>query len=167
MPSDAARPPKQLSIDELESYLHTNIPLTRAMQVTVRGISDQGVTLAAPFAPNINHHETVFGGSVSTLATLAAWYQVHTRLLSEGIVSRLVIQRSTMEYEAQMCGDFTATSAFAREGDWPGFLKLLRRRGKARIAVTALVASAGEIAGQFHGEFVALEAGHARAETDV
>jgi thioesterase domain-containing protein len=32
-----------------------------------------GVTLRAPLAPTTNHRKTVFGGSASALAILAAW----------------------------------------------------------------------------------------------
>ena len=56
----------------LENYLHEHIPLSKAMGVTVRSVSGEAVTLAAPLAPNINHRETVFGGSASALAILAA-----------------------------------------------------------------------------------------------
>ncbi len=58
---------------ELERYLQDRIPLSRAMAVEVRTASPAGVTLFAPLAPNINHRDTVFGGSASALAILAAW----------------------------------------------------------------------------------------------
>lgn len=150
--------PEVISPLELERYLHQHIPLTRAMQVSVRGVSRQGITLGAPLAPNINHHETAFGGSLATLATLSAWSLVYTRLLGEGIRGRLVIQRNAMSFETPVHGEFTATSAFAGESEWPAFLRMLTRRGKGRIAVTAQVDCSGGIAGRFSGEFVALDA---------
>jgi thioesterase domain-containing protein len=58
---------------ELEDYLHVHIPLSAAMQVAVVAVDASGVTLAAPLAPNINHRDTVFGGSASAVAILAAW----------------------------------------------------------------------------------------------
>ena len=57
---------------ELQTYLHQHIPLFQAMQVTVVEASLQQVVLTAPVAPNINHRETVFGGSASAVAILAA-----------------------------------------------------------------------------------------------
>ena len=48
------------------------MPLSQAMQVTVVEASFQQVVLTAPLAPNINHRETVFGGSASAVAILAA-----------------------------------------------------------------------------------------------
>ncbi len=141
---------------ELEKYLHDHIPLSKAMQVSVVSINEDSVVLRSPLAPNINHRETVFGGSASAVAILAAWSLLHTRLRREGIDSRLVIQRNTMEYEQPIFDDFIAKSSLEQAGDWPKFTRMLVRRGKARIAVMSVLEHAGEVAGRFVGEFVAL-----------
>src|SRR5581483_6434170 len=65
---------------EIEQYLHRHIPLSAAMGVRVRAASPERVELAAPLAPNINHHETLFGGSGAAIATLSAWTLVNIRL---------------------------------------------------------------------------------------
>ena len=70
---------------ELESYLHEQIPLSQAMAVRVVSVSDDSVVLGADLAPNINHRETLFGGSASAIAILAAWSLVHSRLHSAGM----------------------------------------------------------------------------------
>src|SRR5262249_54513917 len=116
-----------------------------------------GITLSAPLAPNINHRDSAFGGSLAALATLAAWSLVHTRLVSVGITSRLVIQRNTMEFETPACDEFVAVSSFVSEDEWPRLLRMLERRGKGRIAVRSELRCAGEIAGRFEGDFVALD----------
>ena len=114
------------------------------------------VVLRAPLKPNINHRETVFGGSASALAILAAWSLLHTRLLSAGITNRLVIQRNIMEYEAPMAGEFAARASIEQSGRWQQFLQTLSRKGRGRITVSAVVEYEGEVAGRFTGEFVAL-----------
>lgn len=139
----------------LQQYLHDHIPLSEAMQVEVRRVQPDEVVLAAPLAPNINHRETVFGGSASAVAILAAWSLLHTRLVSAGIESRLVIQSNTMQYELPINGDFTARSFLAEPADWPQFLRMLSRKGRARIAVTAVLEYDGRQMGRLHGEFVA------------
>ena len=95
---------------ELEQYLHEHIPLSRAMQVSVLSVQADGVTLRAPLAPNINHQDTLFGGSASAIAILAGWSLLHTRLAVLGLSGRLVIQRNTMNYELPIAGSFTARS---------------------------------------------------------
>jgi thioesterase domain-containing protein len=128
------------------------------MQVRVLVVEADAVVLAAALAPNINHRETVFGGSASALAILAAWSLVHTRLAAERLAPRLVIQRNTMDYDLPIAGDFTARSALAAEAEWPRFTRVLARKGRARIAVRSLLETAGLAAGRFEGEFVALAA---------
>ena len=112
---------------ELEQYLHEHIPLSKAMAVSVVSVEQSGVVLRAPLAPNINHRETVFGGSASALAILAAWSLLHTRLRAEGISSRLVIQRNTMEYEQPIQGEFTAHSTLEEPASWQQFTRMLAR----------------------------------------
>jgi thioesterase domain-containing protein len=58
---------------ELQRYLHERIPLSRAMAVEVRAATAEGVEIYAPLAPNINHRDTVFGGSASAVAILTTW----------------------------------------------------------------------------------------------
>jgi len=143
---------------ELEQYLHRHIPLSKAMQVSVREVKPEHVTLCAPLEPNINHRDTVFGGSAAAVAVLAAWSLVHTRLVDAALPGRLVIQRNTMSFAAPITGAFTARSSFADDRQWQAFVRMLSRRGKARITVWCDLFFRGEEAGHFEGDFVALGA---------
>lgn len=141
---------------ELQHYLRTHIPLSDAMQVSVVSVMPESVTLCAPLEPNINHRETVFGGSASALAILAAWSLLHIRLRAEGVDCRLVIQRNSMEYTLPIQGEFFAQSQLEVPQQWPHFIRMLARRGKARISVASNLEYLGQPAGNFQGEFVAL-----------
>lgn len=144
-----------MTATELETYLHDHIPLSRAMAVHVVSVADDRVVLGAPLAPNINHRDTVFGGSAAAVATLAAWSLLHLRLTAARLPSRVVIQTSSMDYQAPMTADFTAAAVLEPTADWDGFVRMLTRRGRARIALQAALVCAGQTAGQFRGEFVA------------
>ena len=143
---------------EVEHYLHEHIPLSRAMQVSVVAVAPEQVVLRAPLAPNINHRETVFGGSASALAILAAWSLLHARLSDEGVRTRLVIQRNSMEYLGPIPGAFVARASLEAPAQWPLFKRMLSRKGRARVAVTAVLEHEGGVVGQFAGEFVAIDA---------
>lgn len=140
---------------ELEIYLHDHIPLSRAMSVRVISIADDKVILGAPLQPNINHRDTVFGGSASAVAILSAWSLLHLRLTAAGRPSRLVIQRNTMDYLAPISGDFTATATLEPAANWDGFLRMLDRRGVARLSAGSTLDYQGQVAGRLTGEFVA------------
>jgi thioesterase domain-containing protein len=142
---------------ELERYLNDHIPLSAAMGVEVLEASAQGVLLAAPLAPNINHRDTVFGGSASALAILAGWSLVHLRLASAETNYRIVIQRNTVEYTSAMPGRFSARAELAEPDGWDRFMLMLRSKGRARIRVRAVLESGGVEAGSFEGVFVAID----------
>ncbi|WP_290813047.1 thioesterase domain-containing protein [Ferrovibrio sp.] len=145
------------STKDLEAYLHAHIPLSAAMQVAVVSASSDAVTLSAPLAPNINHRSTAFGGSISTLAILSAWSLVNLRIKTDGLNTRLVIQSNRVDYDAPIESDFTATATLADIAAWPGFLKLLARKGRARIVVQSIVRCGDIVGGRFEGEFVAFK----------
>jgi thioesterase domain-containing protein len=140
---------------DLQAYLHEHIPLSAAMQVGVVAALAESVTLSAPLAPNINHRSTAFGGSLSTLAILSAWSLVSLRLRAEGLQTRLVIQSNRMDYDAAVEGDFTATATLADAAAWPLFVKMLLRKGRARVLVRSVVRCGDLVGGRFEGEFVA------------
>jgi thioesterase domain-containing protein len=138
----------------LERYLHEQIPLSAAMGVRVRMATPERVQLAAPLAPNLNHNETVFGGSAAALATLSCWTLLHLRVASAGLHARLVIQRCTMEYERPIPGDFDAVCRFSDEVAWERFRSTLVRRGRARLTLTAHLVYDVQRMATFEGDFV-------------
>jgi len=148
-----------MSLKVFEKYLHDHIPLSKAMQVSVVSISEDAVVLSAPLAPNINHRDTVFGGSASAVAILAAWSLLQTRLQSAGIISRLVIQSNTMDYHLPILGEFTARAFIEQADAWQRFVAMLKRKGKARISVSSVLEQGGQLVGSLKGEFVALGVG--------
>ncbi|WP_370628473.1 YiiD C-terminal domain-containing protein [Acidovorax sp. sif1233] len=145
---------------DLQGYLHQHIPLSHAMEVTVVDATPQQVVLAAPLGPNINHRDTVFGGSASAVAILAAWSMLHLRLSAEQLGSRLVIQRNTMDYLVPMAGAFTAVAQAPTPQAWRSFTRMLQRKGLGRIVQASALHCDGRPAGRLEGEFVAFGPGY-------
>jgi thioesterase domain-containing protein len=145
-----------IDVSSLEQYLHEHIPLSKAMDVSVVSFDAECVVLAAPLAPNINHRETVFGGSASALGILAAWSLLHLRLRAAAMEARLVIQRNTMEYDAPIAGTFFAHATLASPHEWERFVEVFARRRKARIGVVSVLHYQERQVGRLTGDFVAL-----------
>ena len=98
----------------------------------------------------------MFGGSLSSLAILAAWTLVHLRVVDAGITGRVVIQRGSMEYLRPIFGTFIATCESPDEAVWVRFFRTLRRRGQARIELSATVVSDGVAVSTYEGAYVAM-----------
>jgi thioesterase domain-containing protein len=145
-----------MNLDEVTAYLHDHIPLSRQLGAVVQAYDGGSLCLAAPLAPNLNHRATAFGGSLSALAILSGWALLHLNLRDRAIDSRLVIQRSSLEFQAPVDGDFTAVSTLPGAAQWNRFLSTLSRHDRARVSVPGEIRCASGVGAVHEGLYVAL-----------
>jgi thioesterase domain-containing protein len=146
-----------LNRSDLQQFLRDRIPLSTAMAIEVVAAAPDGVTLKAPLEPNINHRDTVFGGSAAAVAILSAWGLLFVRLRGDHPNATIVIQRHTMRHLRPITGAFTASSFLPEPDAWEKFVATYRRKKLARISVRASLRCAGEQVGELDAAFVALE----------
>ncbi|HEY4713068.1 MAG TPA: YiiD C-terminal domain-containing protein [Aquirhabdus sp.] len=147
-----------MDIKRLENYLHSEIPLSNAMAIKVRVASDEQVVLYAPLEPNINHMDTIFGGSASAVAILSAWCLVYSRLEHYGLKGHIVIHKNTMHYDKPITAGFTATAQGIDQLAWSKLASALARKRMARLSVNAILECDGQQVGHLEGAFVVLPA---------
>jgi thioesterase domain-containing protein len=140
----------------LEAALAREIPLSRAIGITVASWDGRTVRLAAPLAPNVNHQDTAFGGSLSAAATLAGWSALWLLLDAHGMQHQVVIQDASIEYMHPVTADFTVECALPEVSTVERFLTTLRERDRARLGLVATVGSPGRELVRFQGRYVAL-----------
>jgi thioesterase domain-containing protein len=140
----------------LEQYVHDHIPLTQIMGVKVREATEDKIVLFAPLEPNMNHMHNIFGGSASTVAILAAWCLVFTKLELQGLSGHVVIHKNSMLYEKPIAGGFIAVAQDIQPKAWTKVVNALARHRMARIVVTTVLEFEGHRVGQMEGEFVVL-----------
>ena len=140
----------------LERHIRETIPLARAMDLRVLDYDGYRVALGAPLGPNINDKGCAFGGSISSLLTLAAWGLVNLKMAEAGVEADVFVQDATVVYLAPIWDEILA-EAWAINDPWPEFIATLRDKGKARIAIEAEVTAAdgGGIAVKQSARFVA------------
>ena len=148
---------------QLESYLHQQIPASALLQIRVKSCSERKVELLAPLHPNINHKNTVFGGSLSMLAILSGWSLVFMRLA--GTHNEIVIQQSKTSYLRPAMTEVTAISRFEAASQWDRFRRSFDSKGKARISITSDIVCDGEIVAVHEGSYVALNKDHDQGGT--
>jgi thioesterase domain-containing protein len=136
-----------------QQRLREGFPLLAAMQVAVLG-DEHGWHLSAPFEPNRNDHATAFGGSISTLATIAGWMAVN---VAAGEGADVVIQSGSTDFVLPIASDFTAHVLPPLADDLAAFERMYTRRGKGRLAMAVEVKTASnQLAATFHGVYVAV-----------
>ena len=147
-----------MTLDEITAYVHEHFPMTRCLGARVEHYDGASVRLAAPLAPNLNNGATAFAGSLSALAILAGWVLLHLQLRDRGVPNRLVIQRTELDFDHPVEGDFTATAVLPAAAVWDRFLATLARHRRARVAVSSTLASVAGARGRHLGTYVATRA---------
>ena len=149
--------PSVETLTELERILHVEIPRSRAMGVRVVRADQNGMVLGAALAPNLNHKQTAFGGSLNSLATLACWGLIQLLVRDRGPAVTVVIQESSVQFLKPVMRDFEAICPPPPAAALEKFLRTLEHKGRARLELEATIHSSGEIALRFRGRFVAYD----------
>jgi thioesterase domain-containing protein len=141
---------------ELQETLHHEIPLSQQIGLVVQDYDGARLALRAPLAPNLNHKATAFAGSLTAAATLAGWGLTWLLLREYDLHGVIVIHESATRYELPVASDFVATCQLPATHTVERFLAGLRRRGKARLALSVEIHDdAGRVAVAFTGSYVA------------
>jgi thioesterase domain-containing protein len=146
----------ELEPQRLQELLYREIPLSRAMAVTVQACCTDAVVLQAPLGPNYNHQQNAFGGSLATLALLAGYGMVWSVLEHHALQAELVIQESTTRYLRPVTRDFAARCEAPDAAEIDRFAATLRRGRRARLRLVSTIHEDGALAVAFEGAYVAL-----------
>lgn len=149
--------PSMNAVEHLQHVLHHDIPLTAHMQLQVLDWQEQAVRLRLPLAANVNHKNTLFGGSLYSGAVLAGWSWLYLSLRDAGIEGgHIVIQEGQITYPLPVHGDGIAHCEAPDAALWARFLTTYRRRGRARITLQTRITGvdSDETAVQFSGQYV-------------
>lgn len=136
--SPVARASRCSPLQVLEADLLAMAPVA-ALGLRIAEASADRVRLQAPLAPNINDKGCAFGGSLTSLMTLAGWGLIVLRLAEAGVEADVFVADSEIRYRAPLYADIEATASLAEGESWAVFLGTLRSRGRARLTVLASV----------------------------
>ncbi|MGD0490638.1 MAG: YiiD C-terminal domain-containing protein [Steroidobacteraceae bacterium] len=143
-------------VDYLQDRIDREFPLARHIRVSVDRAHDGGVVLRAPFAPNSNHKQTAFGGSLFCVAVLSGWGWATRYLAARGLDADAVIQESTMRYLKPVKGEFQGALKAPPPDQLERFLKMLARSGRGRLRLHVEIHDGQTLAARFDGVFVAV-----------
>lgn len=140
-----------------ESDMRERIPLADAMELRIASCDDESLTMTAPLAPNINDKGCAFGGSLTSLMTLAGWSLVKLAFDTRGLAADIYVQDSHVRYLAPVWNDFSVVARLADGDSFEQFFETFAARGKARLgSVCSVPLANGEAAATLTARFVAL-----------
>lgn len=118
----------------LEQTIRDSIPLSGAMQFSIRNLNVDGIAVSAPLEPNINIHGTGFAGSIYSVAVLTGW-ALCTHLMNElGMIGDLVVAKAEISYRAPVTGDLECR-CFATSLQRDSFQQGWHESGKGRLSL--------------------------------
>ena len=141
-------------IKQLQEVLNTEIPLTKCIGIQVGEHTDLSLTLHAPLKNNINHKRTAFGGSIYSVSVLSGWGLIYLLLKQHDLPGHIVIQESYTKFIKPVTSDITAKCSFKSTEQYEKFVKMYKKKGKARIRLEAQIICNSENAVIFNGTYV-------------
>ncbi len=123
----------------LEHFLLDSIPLARAMQLEIAAWDGERIELRAPLSANVNDKGCAFGGSLSSLMTLASWAMLELVLREQGLEADVFVADAEIRYRTPIFEDILAVAQPDAKQDIERFVATLRQRGRARIGMRSLV----------------------------
>ena len=140
----------------IQQRLHA-MPAVAALQLRVAEWNHEGLSLAAPLAPNVNDKGSAFGGSLVSVMTLAAWSLMSATLEAAGHDADVYVQDSSVRYLAPLHEDLLAQARLAPGQSWDAVVATYAQRHKARAQLQVEIHdSSGRLCCTLEGRFVAL-----------
>lgn len=137
----------------LQHTWHNTIPLSAYMQLQIEQCNGYQLQCTAPLPPNINLHQTMFAGSIYTLATLTGWGILYLQLQSLGLHGAQVLADAQIRYLKPIRSQPTAVSKLAGvRGD----LKPLAEGKRVKQQIAVQLFADGELCAEFSGLYAVI-----------
>jgi thioesterase domain-containing protein len=139
----------------LQEELYQTIPLVRALAPTVTRAAGGIVCFRAPLQENINDKGCVFGGSLSSLLTLACWGVLRVETWAQDLAADIFVHTSSIVYRAPIWTDFDVHAELAPT-QLADFLTQFRDTGKAAAIIHSQALIGDQIAAKMEARYVAM-----------
>ncbi len=145
-----------MNMKEMEKLLHTEIPISRTMEVSVTELSSTMLRLALPLKPNHNHKGTLFGGSSYAACALACYGLFLSGLIENGINTKnVVVGEGNIRYLEPIEKDCIVEASWALADSQKEFFDNLARWKKSRTEMQAHIRVDGKLCAEFSAQFIA------------
>jgi len=138
---------------ELQNTWHNTIPLSKAMNLAIGFYDQKSLVTTCDEDFNKNLHNTMFAGSIYTLATLTGWGWVHLLIQQKNIDGNIVLADANIRYHSPVAGIAFAKTGSLLSSDSVDDLKDTK---KVKLHVEVQVMSGEKVAATFKGLYFVL-----------
>lgn len=156
----SSQPRSSPPLSELQVTLEREIPMSARMGIRVLSAGGDGLAMAMPLAPNHNHQQSAFAGSLNALCTVAGWGSIYLLLRELKRDGNIVIRRSTIRYHRPVTSpEIVAHCQPVAPESIQYFLEMLDEKRQAKLDLVVEVPGNDGPAVTFHGSYVVLTSG--------
>ncbi|WP_158589159.1 bifunctional GNAT family N-acetyltransferase/hotdog fold thioesterase [Alginatibacterium sediminis] len=138
---------------ELQNMLSQQIPISDKMGVRLEQYTGRELSVKMPLPGNTNPHQSMFAGSIYSLAVMAGWSMVWLMLREHGLQGDIVLVKGEIKYRKPVLGD---ALALANKSAMQGSLLPLIESKKCKMKITIELFSNHELVAQMHGMYMIL-----------
>jgi len=136
------------AVQNLQDTWHRTIPASKAMGIDITHYDGTTLVATCDLMFNKNLHNTMFAGSIYTLATLTGWGFVHMQLVEKQLQGSIVLADANIRYHSPLKGSAHATTD---QTLCHGEIRILSTGKKAKLKVRVNVYCGDIITATFSG----------------
>lgn len=142
-------------IEKLQEKLHTQIPLTKLMDIKIKDYNDVNLITTAPLEININDKGTAFGGSLSTMTIISSWSLCWLITNELGYKNtNIVVIKNENSYKRPVTKDLECFTIKPTKEEIVLLKKKLDSKGSASIKIKSYIKEEKEVCVEFEGYYV-------------
>ncbi|WP_419764537.1 MAG: YiiD C-terminal domain-containing protein [Arcobacter sp.] len=141
-------------IKDIENKIHTQIPMTKLMQLELKSMDNISLITTAPLHINVNDKGTAFGGSLSSITIISSWciaYYLSEKLNLEK--SSIVIVKNETKFLRPVRSDIVCTTYIPKDEEINILESKLEEKNSGTIKIHAQIIEDKEICVDFRGTY--------------
>lgn len=141
-------------LQEIQNKIHTQIPMTKLMQLKLKEINNDFLITQAPLNINVNDKGTAFGGSLSSIAIISSWcmaYYLSKQFNLDN--SSIVIVNNETKFLRPVTKDIICTTFIPKEEELKILHSKLEVKNSGTIKIYAQIIENEKICVDFRGTY--------------
>jgi len=140
-------------LNQLQSTWHSTIPLSRAMNIAICSYNKKQLITHSDPVFNKNLHNTMFAGSIYSLATLSGWGWVYMQLQEQNLHGDIVLAEGNISYRKPISGPGYAV---VEREHVTGDLSVLNQGRHGKMKIAASLYCGDLLCARFNGKYVVI-----------